>query len=908
MHNFPYPAILITLLIAISTWGFSTLGVFNPYDTVFYDLIMRYGLRLSEAPAVLLMTASEDELAAGDSVWLDVVEQLDTLGARQIIFTFTPKQVSSRFYERAARFDRLIFGRYLKISVQTDRLEITPWPTAARAVENQLTFGIVAIPPADHGVYRRHQAYYQIHNQDYPSLEVQAAQKLMGSHWTFPETEYWVNFSGGLAYLPMIALHRLLARELIPELVEGKSVVIGAALTPHEPGLHTPIDLRENQGISLAAFQGFALQTLLQKRALHPLPGLWQLVLLLVVTVFNVILYQLGHYQFGLWLTGAATGIYALTAWLLPLWWLVWPPVTALIIAQIGTFILVFRYKFHIEESTTRRLVLDLAGRLDEKLNLPSFYATPEPWTQVVTLVKQTLDLEWLIFLERFPGKYHVKEVIALNCTFNDIDERRRDYRRSPYSDAISENRPILLEHRLFFKEDPHIRQCMAPLVFGGELLGFWAMGIAREKVAAFPEFSTITHGFSQQIAEMLYHRQQWQGQQQAEKNRQAFRYLRLAGGENLHTLLRQIMTLHTQRLTGLKQIFDSIGTAAIFYNPFGRIIQVNQAMENLMMRGHLPGYEMTALDFINQLCKLSPSEGQHILQKLFIAHEATTLPASLPGDLHHHYLLHVRPVKVRTDQPFLESGDTEASHDAAPFQLRGILIELIDITNLHNLSELKSKLVERIYFQLNNDFQAILLASSLLAKYIKDFPIALNYMKSIEDQIDHSISLIGQAQNYLLNDLLDLHNIGCYPVSPTEPLQAALNVVAESLRERRLAINETLSNLTSLALADPDILQDILQTVLKILIEDAIIGANLSISIVEENGMITYQFADQGFGIPEAQFHDYLYGTGNEDTASLFGKLRVAILQVANWSGQLEGTSHLGTGLSFKLCLRCFI
>ncbi|MCB1778353.1 MAG: CHASE2 domain-containing protein, partial [Candidatus Competibacteraceae bacterium] len=478
MRSFPYPAILITLTVAIGAWSLGALGLFNPYDALIYDAAVRYSPSPRNASSVLLITASEDEVAAGDAVWLNAIEKLQTLGARQIILAFTPRHVSSRFYERAAQMNHLILGRLLQFSAQSDAWGLTPWPPAARNFEKRLIFGIVAIPLADNGIYRRNPVYFRLGDQDYPILETQAAQQIIRQDQLPAESEYWVNFSGGLDYTPVIALSRLLADTLIPELVQGKSVLIGPALAAYAPGLHTPVNRGENQGVSPLVFQGAALQTLLQNRAIRPLPAAWQLIFLLVASAVNVVLYQLGRYAFGLGLTTVVVGIYGLIAWSLPAWFLIWPPVTALLIAQLATFILVSRYKFRIEESTTRQLIMELSGQSREKRQIPSFYTDAEPWAQVVNLVRQTLQLSWLIFLERPPGQYHVKEIIALNCSLADIDERRRDYRRLPYSEAIAENRPVRLEKRLFLRLDAAYDQYLTPLMFGGEVLGFWAMGL----------------------------------------------------------------------------------------------------------------------------------------------------------------------------------------------------------------------------------------------------------------------------------------------------------------------------------------------------------------------------------------------------------------------------------------------
>lgn len=909
MRNFLHQLIIITLTVAIGTWGLSALGMFKAYDALIYDLAVRHSPLTPSASPLLLLTATDEERQAGDTLWLNALDQLEALGARQIVFTFTPGQVSTRFYQRAAQAGNLVFGRALQLADQTDDIHIAPWPDAAAPVADRLNFGLMALPAAQLGVYRQSQVRYRINDQDYPALETQAAIQAMGANHPLPDADYWVNFKGGPEHLPMIPLHNLLAGQLISELVRGKSVVIGPALPINGPGMHSPVDRDDYQGISPLAFHGFALQTLLLGQAIHPIPAPWQLLILLVLAILNVLLYQLGRYQFGLWLTVGAIGVYALLAWLLPTWLLIWPPFTALLVTQVATFLLVWRDKLHAEEAATRQVVLELSGRLEEKLSIPGFYATKEPWSQVVNLVRQTLDLDWLIFLERFPEQYHVKEVIALNCSFADIDERRRDYRRQPYSDAIAENRPTRLEQRLFFKPQPGIRQYLTPLAFGGELLGFWVLGIAAEKEAAAPDFSTIARDFSQQIAEMLYHRRHWQRQQEIANSSRLLRYLNWAGGTSLNNALRQAVTLYTQRVMELERIFESIGTAAIYYNVFGQAIQVNPAMANLMTRGHLLGYEMTTLDLLCKLCSIPPEEGPRILQRVLIAHESTTLPAMIPGDRSHWYILHVRPVLNDSRETPTKSADPESEYalDAAPFDLRGILVELTDVTTLHHLSEAKSNLIDHTFSRLRNDFQSIVIVADLLTSHLADPAEATSYARTIEQEIAGSINRINAAQDYLCSDLPGAHDVGCYPTSPREPLLIALQAVADQLQQKRLDVKSTFPTLTGLAMANPRALQAILQTIMEILIEDALRGTCVTISITEQEHLITYHFSDHGVGLAETQFENYLHGRRDETGTAPGGRLRVAVRQIADWSGRLEGTSRRGEGLSFKLTLRCF-
>ena len=81
------------------------------------------------------------------------------------------------------------------------------------------------------------------------------------------------------------------------------------------------------------------------------------------------------------------------------------------------------------------------------------------------------------------------------------------------------------------------------------------------------------------------------------ERGGHTVRYLRLEGGESHDHALRQALLAFERRLFRLEQVFQGLETAAIFYSPFGRVLQTNEAMTAILRRGQLPAYEMTALD-----------------------------------------------------------------------------------------------------------------------------------------------------------------------------------------------------------------------------------------------------------------------------------------------------------------------
>ena len=151
-----------------------------------------------------------------------------------------------------------------------------------------------------------------------------------------------------------------------------------------------------------------------------------------------------------------------------------------MVVAQLLMLWLFIRFKLMRDDQEMRRIVLQQMARLQEYILPPDFYELDEHWAQVISFIDQTLNLNRVIFLEKVKGDHRVREVQALRCSLQDIDERRRDYERVPYSDAIAEGGPVRLERRLFFKGpgDGSAEQYLVPLVFGGEVQGFWAFDV----------------------------------------------------------------------------------------------------------------------------------------------------------------------------------------------------------------------------------------------------------------------------------------------------------------------------------------------------------------------------------------------------------------------------------------------
>ncbi len=887
-------AVLMFLFASVSLvlW-LSMAQIFSTYTGWVYDLLTRHSIAPPAPPArVLLVEIPERRDEATE--WLQVLERCRALGAAQIVFGFVPESGSPALAAALAAGDDVVMARLPGHDLRSGVIDrILPWPDWLRGQD--LASGVRVYPDDELGMHRRHPMRVDLGGKPARTLMATAA-ALRGV--SLPEGgEVLVNFLGGARHIPIISLRRVLSGDLIRPLVAGRTVILGYAKDVREAGLHTPLT-GAVRSISLLRFQGQTLNTLLQGSAIRTLGMPAQVVLFLALILLALYLYQAISVRIATLLTPVLILLYLLAAWLLLSYQAIWIPVTALTMLQLLAYGLVFVRKADQEEQVIRRTLLETSASLRDRVIPVSFYASEEPWKYVANLLNQTLELQRLIFLEKVEGDHRVREVHALNCGLDEISEMRRDYQRTPYSTAIARNAPLRLE-RAYLRDDGSGEiQYLVPLSFAGEILGFWAFGVLPASITDSANFESLVDDYAGQIAEMLYHRKRWLEAQGRRRNPFG-RYLRLEGWDETHRALHESLRLLERRLLGFERVFDGMGTAAILYDLFGRVLNVNQQMAALMKKLHLSFFDMTAIDMI---CAISGKDQGTVRQYLYyVVMERTviSLPAPALDDELRSHLLVVRPL-VQEDRPM---GVEETETLATPFHLGGILIEISDITMFKAMSELQGKLVERLNMKLRNDLEALMLAVDLIADPEQEPGWVAEVM---EDRIDNAVAAFAEVQKYL-HFTLEVESLERYPVDALLPVDKAVAELRPEADKLGVALLTDMPELMSLVLATPDGLQEIFSTILRILIQDASEGSEVDIIISTSTHSVEYLFSNSGFGLPQERLDDYLHGDV-EVSVDEFRKLRLAVKQIHSWEGEFEAHSTMGEGMRFRICLRGFI
>ena len=890
---------LLSLFVAMTVWICHEDGLLSRPEALLY----RWGLGLSHvgqqpSSSLLLVEVPPARLRRQEATMLPrLLQILEQLGAQTVVFNFLPVSVSPAFYQEAVRYGNVFFGRGLELaSDEQEALTLAPLPAAAEGLPIQ--WGIVRLPPTVRGLSRGQSSTFTIAGVQYPALETAAAAQQTVTRLPFARETYLVNFRGAPGSLPRISAERVLAEELVTELVAGRTVLIGAGADDLTPGVYTPTS--GAQFMLMLEYQGHALDTLLTGRRFSEV-GRWAgLVLFFCVAAGSLVVYEWPALH-SLWSRtliplGACVGLSLVALFLFRLWL----PLAGMLLVQLLTTLISASYRAVLANRALDTIVFLLSASLRDRLRSPTVLAT-DPWAPVVNMLQQTLDLKRMVFLDRTEGLYHVREVYAFHCSFADIDERRRDYRRAPYSTALAARAPIRLDlaerHYLKTTEEEKMQedQYMVPLIFHDHLHGFWAFGVDRTKAATVRGFTEVIAAYGEQIGKLFHLGQQAEHAQPPTGWRA--RLFTPQPREEGYKALDRIVTRLEGRLTQLETLLRDLHTATMVYDLLGTPLEVNLRMLELLKDEAIDPYELTSVELIARLTHKDLDSARQALQSVVIAGYELALPITLSKG-REHYVVNIRPLRLQEGSE-LREGPTS-------FGVSGLVCELVDRTSLTRLYEIKTHVVDRLATQLRTELATIELSSSLLADGDLPEEDRTQMVDTIQEKVQQSIDLLTESQQYLSSDIY-LETVETFPVN----IQAVLTEVVETLRpqveERGIRWEITQPQLMSAVLASPAKIPQVLSAILVVLLRDTADRTALGVKGVENENRIVYAFSNSGFGMPNDHFQEYLSGNGHGAAEELKG-LREAIAWVKEWGGSLEAESHISEGIRATLQLRRFV
>jgi hypothetical protein len=339
---------------------------------------------------------------------------------------------------------------------------------------------------------------------------------------------------------------------------------------------------------------------------------------------------------------------------------------------------------------------------------------------------------------------------------------------------------------------------------------------------------------------------------------------------------LERAVTGIVDRYGELTRSLNSLQTATILFEGRGIPLIVNPSMERLMAQRGMQISRATPVDLAATLTGIETDAARSALG---------------------HLVRHGGQLRL----------GSEAEVDGRTYTLRvcglggALLFEAVDITEPERLARIKTELAVEIDAKIRNDLEAIGLALRLA----RDERLA-------PEKRDRALGLIGQAAERTrgtldslahLVDTSALKESEAYPVNPRSTLAQVLAKLRPGADRGGVSLRVRQPTLSSLVLADPQLLEGTIEAMLQIIVSDSPHGSQAEV-VLAEGEHETHLTIRGGFGLPSARFEASLSGESRNPPPP-FRIIQRAMRQAPQWGAALAAQSDAGQGYQFDLRLR---
>lgn len=477
-----------------------------------------------------------------------------------------------------------------------------------------------------------------------------------------------LSFALDLHALPKFNSKRVQGEDILTQQIRNKLIFVSQKNNSFGLPIRAPKLDGEVNPIYLHAY---VAHNLIENTLIAPISNKLSLIIQLMSVILLLVLYQKIAFNLGIAFAFALSFSWLTLCFFVMTGMHVFLPAAEGVILNFVTLFWMFLSAKWAEEDDLKRLMANIRQKMSGRYLPKSFTEQSTPWDSIIQLINQQLALDKSILLARLEGDHRLSEIRAINCHLSDIHEMRRDYERAPYSDAIKAFGTVKITRPFFKALEENEVQYIVPLMYAGDIRGFWAMTITPDERFNETAFVKNVNRFANQVGELLFHYRVFETQGKAESNAIA-RLLTLNLAKPLSQQIKHSINEMEQKLTTLEHVFNQIRSASVLFNLFGQVVQTNHAFEQLAKQHHLPIFEMTALDLLCKVSELDSENAKGKLRYLTLHKGDIYLPVQLSEQ---QFVLNVRTI---------ESSD-EKSSAGEPFEIGGILFEFINLSELLN-------------------------------------------------------------------------------------------------------------------------------------------------------------------------------------------------------------------------------
>lgn len=857
------------------------ISVFGHLDAIDYRLLGELtAYRLQDRPSDrVLLVSVPGAVQLSRNEWTLVCSRLANAGSGRIMtaFPLTDEMVEGLFSEECR--EKLIVGLPLP-ERKNDRAYFDEKVSLINA--RNVHFGVVDAA-ATGAAFGEFPSTIDVGGKAYPVFE---RLPFVGGGLRIPEGVI-TDFRIRPELIPEIGIQQILRDGVVDNLVRDRVVIIGQSAsifsnTLQIPGYSQPISLLSYEGMlihSLATASWYSRVSVAIATCVYIALGclLWLALQPLSMRPGMALVLSALCGDFALMWAGIAVGG-------------IWLPIAPLVMLQICIFFAVFRDKAVRDLVGLHDIAAQISAKIQRRIIPENILEAKEHWLLLARLIDQTLNLSRSIFLERVAGDHRLKEIISLRCGISDIDEKRRDYERTPYTLAIAENSAIEVEHYLT-QGAANERQFLSPLLSGGEVMGFWVFGIDETHMGDASVLISTVNSMSSQLAELLYHRKMANLREEKE-DESWVRYFEDASS-NYQRSIRHCIGMLEFRLSSLEYVFNLQENPAVAYDLFGRVMLSNSKLRELLANEGLLLNEMTASDLISALSGRAIEDARQWIRELIFEQKSISLPVFLKSHPDKRFLLVGKSLK----------SDEVGGTNGFTFDANGIFFEFIDISEVVKISAMRTSLMEQLGYKLSNHLESVILALHMLAQNDIN-PVQKTQIINIGEKAVNSASgVLRKVQRLLGPDIIaDKTSQLPFPLDPVQILRRKLADLSDYFDSLRISLHFRAPEMTNLVLARPDALEQVFEKLLRMLAEDTEKGGEIMIVARYDHDFFEVRCTTKGFGIYVGNAS--VHATGSDPSPKADSRLSSI---VSEWGGSLALSSKVGVGSTAELRLRSF-
>lgn len=550
-------------------------------------------------------------------------------------------------------------------------------------------------------------------------------------------------------------------------------------------------------------------------------------------------------------------------------------PISEMITVAVVVTILLFRHWQSLQNESESSMLNSLTKRLQEKVVHQTFYNSDSYWYDIILLVNQLFDLKKNILFEKIDKEVYIKEVASFNCEFSNINEMRRDSRREPYSSALKYKKLIKIDRKFFQDIDDGDEEYIVPLIHRSTLIGFWVFSLKSLEANSIKNFESLINISAKEISELLFNRSQFIRLKES-KSLDIEKILNVEIEDRNKYRLKQSLSVIEKRMLLTETTLDTLHSAIIVYNLFGKVIQINQPMSDLLQQEKITIYTLSVSEMISTLTQLTPSESKELILNVILTQKSYTYFVNFKTDSK-RYLLTISAITQE-----------KIAHKFAAdyiFDTFGVLLEFYNLAFIENIFHLKQDVIEYSLKQNSARVQSL--------KTVAD--------SNQNDTIDKTIFYSNYLQALMREDI-DNSSDSLYPVDIMRIVNISSQEVSSRYPQKQIKFDIIAHTLLPLVMVSANSIQRDIQNILTILVEDIEESGDLYIELEAKEHDLHLALKSNGYGMPSTQLNNYLT---TEMAPQKYLLVQKSIDNINSWMGSIIFHSKLGSGIEIELSLK---